>query len=157
MFEQEMRWYKELKRTLNRIPLLANEMLMYDMNISAQWLIEGATDLLRANAGNGATAVLKMAHFAELMGTTIELNSQGGLGGHVHTQLQCAISNTQFYEFPLGDEGITSGASHGAAGRALGIENAPELEGGRLKPSKEPGWGAVIDWDYVNKRTAAVL
>jgi L-alanine-DL-glutamate epimerase-like enolase superfamily enzyme len=157
MYEQEMRWYKDLKRTLTRIPILANEMLMYDMNISTQWLLEGVTDLLRANAGNGATAVLKMAHLAELMGTTIELNSQGGLGGHVHTQLQCAISNTQFYEYPVGGQQMKAGLSHGAAGRELGIVNAPEIEGGRLKPSMEPGWGAVIDWEYVDKRTVAVL
>lgn len=157
MFEQEMRSYKELKRGLTRIPLLSNEMLMYDMNLSAQWLIEGATDILRGNAGNGTTAVLKMAHFAELMGTTIELNSQGGLGGHVHTQLQCAILNTTYYEYSLDGAQIRTGATHAQTARDVGIVNAPEVVGGKLYPSQEPGWGAIIDWDFLEDRTIAVL
>jgi L-alanine-DL-glutamate epimerase-like enolase superfamily enzyme len=157
MYEQEMRWYKDLKRTLTRIPLLATEYLMYDMNISAQWAVEGATDLLRANAHNGATQVLKLAHFAELLGTNVELNSFGGLGGHISVQLQCAIANTGFYEHLSNAEQMAAGVTLGTYGRSFGISNAPEIEDGRIKPSMEPGWGAIIDWDFVDKHTVEVL
>jgi len=157
MFEQEMRSYKELKRGLTRIPIMATEMLMYDMNISAQWALEGATDLLRANGHYGATSVLKLAHFAELLGTNVELNSFGGLGGHISVQLQCAIANTGFYEHLSNAEQIAAGVTLGTYGRSFGIANAPEIENGHIKPSTEPGWGAVIDWEFVDKHTVSVI
>ena len=61
--EQELRQYQELCRELT-IPVMATEMLMHDVNICAQWLLAGATDLVRANARGGTTALLKLAHFA---------------------------------------------------------------------------------------------
>ena len=86
----------------------------------------------------------KLAHFAELYGTTVELNGPGGLGGHVHVQLGCAIANTQYYEHferfaPLA--------------RECGITNPPTPVDGCLTPSMAPGWGAEIDWDYVRTHT----
>lgn len=62
---------------------------MYDRDLSAQWLIHGATDRLRVNAHHGTTQVLKLAHFAELYGTNVELNHQGGLYGLIQAQI-CA-------------------------------------------------------------------
>ncbi len=141
--EQELRQYQELCRALT-IPVMATEMLMHDVNICAQWLLAGATDLVRVNARGGTTALLKMAHFAELYGTNVELNGPGGLGGHIHVQLQCAIANTELYEHferfaPLA--------------REAGITNPPEPVDGHLAPSMLPGWGAEIDWEYLAKRT----
>ena len=59
------------------IPVLAPEMMMFDVDLSAQWLISGATDMIRGNARHGTTSVLKLAHLAELHGTTVELNAGG--------------------------------------------------------------------------------
>ncbi|MDA0711245.1 MAG: hypothetical protein O3B73_13665, partial [bacterium] len=81
------------------LPILAPETLMHDVELSAQWLISGATDLLRANGRLGTTAVIKLAHLAELNHTRIELNGPGGLFGLVHAHLSCAISNTTYYEY----------------------------------------------------------
>lgn len=141
--EQELRQYQELCRALT-IPVLATEMLMNDVNICAQWLLAGATDLVRVNARSGTTSLLKMAHFAELYGTTVELNGPGGLGGHLHVQVGCAIANTELFEHferfaPLA--------------REYGITNPPVPVDGYLTPSTLPGWGAEIDWEYVKKRT----
>ena len=58
-----MHHYQELCGALD-MPVMANEMLMHDIGTSTQWLMHGATDLLRANARHGTTLVLKMAHFA---------------------------------------------------------------------------------------------
>jgi L-alanine-DL-glutamate epimerase-like enolase superfamily enzyme len=143
--EQELRQYQELCRALT-LPVMATEMLMHDVNLCAQWLLAGATDLVRGNARGGTTALLKLAHFAELYGTNVELNGPGGLGGHLHVQLGCAIANTEFYEHferfaPLA--------------RACGITNPPVPVDGHLAPSLAPGWGAEIDWDYVAKQTVA--
>ena len=137
--EQKMHHYQELCAALD-MPVMANEMLMHDIGISTQWLMHGATDLLRANARHGATPVLKMAHFAELYDTTIELNAAGGLYGHVHATLACCIDNTSYYEY-MGD----AADALRAAGEQWGMVNAPVVEGGRLAPCDLPGWGA--EWD----------
>lgn len=142
-YEQELRQYQELCRALT-IPVMATEMLMYDVNLCAQWLLAGATDLVRGNARNGTTNVVKLAHFAELYGANVELNATGGLGGHVHTQLQCALANTEYFEY------FTGRAEHA---RECGIVNPPVSVDGHLAPSMLPGWGAEIDWEYVKKRT----
>ena len=49
MHEQKMNQYQELCRTLT-IPIMATERLMHDMDLTAQWLIQGATDRLRVRA-----------------------------------------------------------------------------------------------------------
>jgi L-alanine-DL-glutamate epimerase-like enolase superfamily enzyme len=142
-YEQELRQYQELCAALT-IPVMATEMLMYDANLCAQWLIAGATDLIRVNARNSATSAVKLAHFAELYGANVELNAGGGLGGHVHVQLQCALVNTEYFEhFPGQLE----------RARESGITNPPDVVDGHLSPSTLPGWGAEIDWEFVKRRT----
>lgn len=137
--EQKMNLYQELCRTLT-IPIMANEMLMHDMGLSSQWLIQGATDRLRANARHGTTQVLKMAHFAELYGANIELNGQGGLFGLLHAHLGCCIDNTDYYEnFYMSADG------NRAQGEQWGLLNAPLIADGHLAPPDGPGWGAI--WD----------
>lgn len=146
--EQKMHHYQELCRELT-IPVMGNEMLMHDIGISTQWLIHGATDRLRANARNGTTQVLKMAHFAELYDTNVELNGQGGLFGLIHAHLGCAIDNTDFYEnFYLTADGNRK------QGEEWGLLNAPVVEDGHLAPPDGPGWGAA--WDEARFRSLVV-
>lgn len=139
MHEQQMNHYQDLCRELT-IPVMGTEMLMHDMGLTAQWLIQGATDRLRANARHGTTQVLKLAHLAELHGTNIELNAQGGLFGHVHANLGCCIDNTDFYEYFGGD-----GESMRRSGLQWGLLNGPLIEDGHITPEDGPGWGA--EWD----------
>ncbi len=147
--EQRMQQYQQLCRELT-IPVMATEMLMYDIDISAQWLIHGATDRLRANARNGTTQVLKLAHFAELHGTNVELNGQGGLFGLLHAHLGCCIDNTDFYEI----SGIPGGARR--PGAEWGLLNAPIIEDGHLAPPEGmPGWGAEWDEEVFRSRVFA--
>lgn len=132
------------------IPVVAGETLMHDRELSALWLICGATDSLRANARHGTTAVLKLAHLAELHNTRIELNGPGGLFGLVHAHLCCAISNTSYYEyFP--------GGSRDELGREIGLLNPPLPVQGYIAPPPGPGWGAVWDWDYFTRVRVAYL
>lgn len=147
--EQKLNLYQELCRELT-IPVMANEMLMHDMAISAQWLIQGGTDRLRANARHGTTQVLKMAHFAELYGTNIELNGQGGLSGLLHAHLGCCIDNTDFYEYfsMVADGNRTNGEQ-------WGLLNGPLIEDGHIAPPAGPGWGAEWDEAYFQARVVA--
>jgi len=146
--EQKMNLYQELCRELT-IPVMANEMLMHDVGLSAQWLIQGATDRLRANARHGATQVLKMAHFAELYGTNVELNGQGGLFGLIHAHLGCCIDNTDFYEYFYGEAD-----GNRRQGLEWGLLNAPLIEAGQLAPPDLPGWGA--EWNDDRFRSLVV-
>lgn len=137
--EQKMHLYQRLCRELT-IPVMATERLMHDMDLSAQWLIHGATDRLRANARHGTTQVLKLAHLAELHGTNVELNGQGGLFGLLHAHLGCCIDNTDYYEYSgQGADGLRR------TGEQWGLLNAPLIEAGHIAPPDGPGWGA--EWD----------
>ena len=139
--EHKLNLYQELCDILT-IPVMGNETLMNDIGISSQWLIQGGTDLLRGNARSGTTNILKMAHLAELHGTSIELNGFGGLFGMLHATLGCCIDNTTFYEFFGG-----SGEALRELGERFGLTNAPLIEEGHIAPNDLPGWGAEWDMD----------
>ena len=139
MHEFKLNLYQELCQALT-IPVMGNETLMNDIGISSQWLIQGGTDLLRGNARAGSTHVLKMAHLAEMHGTTIELNGTGGLYGLVHATLGCCIDNTNYYEFSG-----SSGEALREQGAQYGLTNAPLIQDGHIAPNDIPGWGA--EWD----------
>jgi len=119
---------------------MGNEMLMHDLGLSAQWLIQGATDRVRANARHGTTQVLKLAHLAELYGTNVEMNGQGGLFGLIHAHLGCCIDNTDYYEYFF--SAATGNRDQGAD---WGMLNGPLIVDGHIAPPDGPGWGA--QWD----------
>jgi L-alanine-DL-glutamate epimerase-like enolase superfamily enzyme len=150
MPEQRMNRYQELCSELT-LPVMATERLMHDMDLSAQWLIHGATDRLRGNARHGTTQVLKLAHFAELYGTYVELNGQGGLFGLLHAHLGCCIDNTDFYEYNR-----FSGDGLRREGEVWGLRNAPLIEDGAIAPPDGPGWGAEWDEAVFQSRVVAV-
>jgi L-alanine-DL-glutamate epimerase-like enolase superfamily enzyme len=132
------------------IPVLALESLMNDPDLSALWLITGATDYVRANARHGTTTLLKLAHLAELHRTRVELNGPGGLFGLVHAHLVCAIRNTSYYEyFP--------GGTRDELGKEIGLLNPPLPQNGYITPPEAPGWGAEWDWVYFKKKRLAEL
>ncbi len=126
------------------LPVMALETQMHDMLLCGQYLLSGATDLIRGNARHGTTGVMKLAHLAEFYGSRVELNGPGGLFGLVHAHLVCAIGNTSYYEyFP--------GGSRDEAGKAIGLLNPPVPQDGVIAPPDAPGWGAAWDWDYFRK------
>jgi L-alanine-DL-glutamate epimerase-like enolase superfamily enzyme len=146
--EQKLHDYQALCRELT-MPVLATEMLMHDMGLASQWLIQGGTDRLRANARHGTTQVLKMAHFAELYAANIELNGQGGLAGLVHAHLGCCIENTDYYE-----HFFMSADGNREEGELWGLLNGPPIVDGHIAPPDKPGWGA--EWDEARFRSRVV-
>ncbi len=132
------------------IPILNPESLTNAIDFSAQWLISGATDLLRVSARHGTTSVLKLAHLAELHGTNVEMHGAGGLFGLVHTHLNCAIDNTSYYEF-------FPGGIRDEIGKEIGMANPPLPVEGYVTPPDTPGWGAEWDWNYFRKKTLEEL
>lgn len=132
------------------IPVLAPETMMGDVELSALWLISGATDHLRGNARHGTTPLMKLTHLAELHGANVELNGPGGLFGLVHAHLVCAIRNTSYYE-------VFPGGSRDEAGKEIGLLNPPLPQAGHIAPPDAPGWGAEWDWAYFRKVRVAEL
>lgn len=131
------------------IPILAPETLMNDVDLSRVWLETAATDKLRVNGRIGTTAYLHLAEAARAMGTTVEPNGPGGLFGHVHAHLVCAVKNTTYYEyFPNG--------SRDEAGKEIGLTNPPVPVDGTIMPADGPGWGAEWDRSYFEKKRVAV-
>ena len=157
----DYRWFEEplpershnllvrLAATLD-IPIMATETFMYDTDLCAQYLISGATDLIRQNARHGTTNLMKLAHLAELHGTNVELNGPGGLYGLVHAHLLCCIQNTSYYEF-------FPGGHLDLDGRQIGLLNPVVPIDGKLSPPDAPGWGAEWDWKQFEKRTVEVV
>ena len=150
MHEQKMNLYQELCRTLT-IPVMATERLCHDMDLSAQWLIQGATDRLRARTGHGLTLALKLVHFAELHGANVELHGPGHLYGIGHASAGCCIDNTDFFEL----FGASGPRDLRTEGEEWGLLNAPLIEDGCIAPPGGPGWGAVWDEDRVGSLTVA--
>jgi len=133
------------------IPILATEGFCGEMiPLVAQYLRAGATDLLRGSTTSGITTVLKLAHFAEMYNTSIELVSESdrGLYGLVGTHVSCAISNTTYLE---------DWRDRNRLGKEFGILNAPKAIDGCMVPPEGPGFGAEIDWDWMQKHTVAEL
>jgi len=131
------------------IPILAPETLMNDVDLSRAWLETAATDKLRVNGRIGTTAYLHLVEAARVMGTTVEPNGPGGLFGHVHAHLTCAVKNTTYYEyFPNG--------SRDEAGKEIGLINPPIPIDGQITPAGGLGWGAEWDWDYFEKKRVTV-
>ncbi len=150
MHEQKMNQYQELCRTLT-IPIMATERLCHDLDLSAQWLIQGATDRLRARVGHGLTLVLKLAHFAELYGANVELHGPGHLFGIGHASAGCCIDNTDFFEL----FGANGPRDLRTDGEEWGLLSAPLIEDGHIAPPDGPGWGAVWDEERVRSLTVA--
>ncbi len=158
--ETNFRWFEEpvpdrnlqslqsLCRELD-IPILALETLMHDAELAQAWLHVQATDLVRANARGGTTALLCMAAYAARQGTAVELNGPGGLFGLLHAHLVTALPNTSRYEyFP--------GGSRDELGHEIGLLNPPIPTQGVITPPTEPGWGAVWDMKRFAAKTVAV-
>ena len=149
MHEQKLNLYQELCRGLD-MPVMATETLMHDMDLTAQWLLQGGTDYLRARATYGTTQVLKLAHFAELQGARVELNGPGGLCGLVHAHVGCCLENTSLYEY----FGVRADSLR-REGQGWGLLNAPLIENGHIAPPDGPGWGAEWDEERFQRLTVA--
>ncbi|TFG73758.1 MAG: hypothetical protein E4H27_00180 [Anaerolineales bacterium] len=103
------------------------------MNLYAQWLIHGATDLIRVHARWETTQVLKVAYSAELHGTRIELNGQGALFGLVHAHLECCIDNTDCYAY-FGSETADRNLQEG---QQWALRNQPTPQRSFVLPSRK--------------------
>jgi L-alanine-DL-glutamate epimerase-like enolase superfamily enzyme len=87
--------YQRLCRDLD-IPVLAPETADGVHHNAADFVVHGATDVLRTSAEykGGITGAMRIAHLADAFGMYVEVHGDGLPNAH----LCCAIPNTRYYE-----------------------------------------------------------
>ena len=141
--------YVKLKQQLS-IPILATEYTPGGFTAYAPWLTARATDYLRGDVAvkGGITPLLKTAHLAEAFHMNFEIHHGGNsLNNVANIHVIMAIRNCEYFEVLLP-----------AGAQKYGL--APDIEvdaQGLVHAFNEPGLGAAIDFDLIERRKTAVL
>lgn len=141
--------YVKLKQKLN-IPLMATEFPAAALDSYAPWILASATDYLRGDVAlkGGITTMMKTAHLAEAFHLNYEVHHGGNsLNNVANLHVIMAIKNTGFFEVLLPD---------GAQKYGLAKDIEPDA-GGFVHAPTEPGLGAAIDFDLIERKKVAVL
>ena len=110
----------------------------------AQYITRRATDIVRADVSwkAGITGTMKIAHLAEAHGLNCEIHTTTmAYMDHVNLQVSCAIRNCEYFELFVPEEAF----AFPMKGRL------PIDENGVIHVSNEPGAGAAIDWELVDR------
>ena len=141
--------YTKLKQQLH-IPLMATEQSPGGFTAYAPWLTSQATDYLRGDVAvkGGISAIVKTAHLAEAFHMNYEVHHGGNsLNNVANLHVIMAIKNTEFFEVLL-----PSGA------QKYGLLEDIELDSdGNVHAFNEPGLGAKIDFDLIERKKIAVV
>ena len=141
--------YVKLKQQLS-IPILATEYTPGGFTAYAPWLTARATDYLRGDVAvkGGITPLVKTAHLAEGFHMNFEIHHGGNsLNNVANLHVIMAIRNCEFFEVLLP-----------AGAQKYGL--APDIEvdaQGLVHAMNEPGLGAAIDFDLIERRKTTVL
>ena len=132
------------------IPILGPEHAEGKLFTRAEWIKQGAADILRAGTWDvgGITPVMKIAHLCEAFGMPLELHGPG-IG---NLQALCAMS--------IPGEYIERGLLHPFLDYEeplpyLNSKDDPMDEEGFVHVSDRPGLGQDINWEYVRENTLA--
>lgn len=110
----------------------------------AQYITQRATDIVRADVSwkAGITGTLKIAHLAEAHGLNCEIHTTTmGYMDYVNLHVTCAIRNCEYFELFVPEEDF-----------AFPMKGKlPVDSNGLIHISDEPGIGASLDWDVVDK------
>ena len=132
------------------IPLMATEYSPGGFTAYAPWILNRATDFLRGDVAvkGGITALVKTAHLAEAFGMNFEIHHGGNsLNNVANLHVTMAIKNCEFFEVLLPPEAQKYGLVEDIEVDSSGLVHAPT----------EPGLGAKIDFDLIERKKTAVL
>ena len=139
----------KLRRKLD-IPLMATEYTPGGFQSYAPWILREATDFLRGDVAvkGGITSLIKTAHLAEAFHMNYEIHHGGNsLNNVANLHVLMAISNSEFFEVLLPD---------GAQKYGL-IDDITVDENGLVHAPTEPGLGAKIDFELIERKQTALL
>ena len=147
--DQDIYNYVKLKQKLD-IPILATEFPIGSFDGYAPWIVERATDFLRGDVAvkGGITTLIKTAHLAEAFRMNLEVHHGGNsLNNVANLHVIMAIRNTEFFEVLLPDAMQKYGLIQDIIVDRDGLVQAPT----------EPGLGAPIDFELIERRKVGVL
>ncbi len=147
--DQDLYNYVKLKEKLD-IPILATEYPIGGLESFVPWILERATDFLRGDVAvkGGITSLLKVARLAEAFRLNLEIHHGGNsLNNVANLHVMMAIRNCEYFEVLLPDGMQKYGLSPDIAVDREGLVHAPT----------EPGLGAAIDFDLIERKKIAVL
>lgn len=147
--EDDIYGYVKLRQKLD-IPILATEYAPGGLYGLSQWVLQGATDMLRGDVTvkAGITSLVKIAHLAEAFRMKCEIHHGGNSMMNVaNLHVTMAINNCDWFEVLLPDVAQKYGLVHDIEVDKQGFVHTPEA----------PGLGYEIDWDLVKKNTTQVL
>ena len=141
--------YVKLKSRLD-IPILATEYSPGGFTAFAPWITAQATDYLRGDVAvkGGITALVKAAHLAEGFHMNLEVHHGGNsLNNLANLHVIMAIENTEYFEVLLP-----------AGAQKYGVTEDIEVDSdGLVHAPNEPGLGARVDFELIERKTTAVL
>lgn len=141
--------YVKLKQVL-QIPIMATEMPSTGPTSYAPWVMQQATDYLRGDVAikGGLTSCLKTAHMAEAFQMNYEVHHGGNsLNNVANLHLIMAIPNCEYFEVLLPD----AVQKHGL------VQDIEVDSDGLVYAHQEPGLGAEIDFDLIERNKVADL
>jgi L-alanine-DL-glutamate epimerase-like enolase superfamily enzyme len=145
----DMQGYVKLCRKLD-IPVMATEYSPGGLEAYTPWILMQATDFLRGDVAvkGGITTLVKTAHLAEAFHMNFEIHhGANSLNNVANLHVIMAIENCEFFEVLLPDASNKYGLAEEITVDANGLVHAPT----------EPGLGAKIDFDLIERKTTAVL
>ena len=149
LLEDDIYHYVKLKQNL-AIPIMATEFPPAGPTSYAPWVLSRATDFLRGDVAikGGLTSCLKTAHLAEGFHMNYEVHHGGNsLNNVANLHLLMAIPNCEYFEVLLPD-----------AAQKHGLIEDIEVDGdGLVHAFDEPGLGARIDFELIERNKTAVL
>ena len=145
--DQHVQAYRTLAAALD-IPVTSGEVHTYGFQEAANYVGQGAWDIVRIDAGisGGITSVRKAAALAEAFGLRCEIHSHGyTLAQAANLQVMGSISNCRYFEYPM---------PIGAFDAGMRDVIALQPDGTVCVPAK-PGLGVEVDWERMDALTVA--
>lgn len=149
LHDQDIYNYVKLKQQLS-IPILATEYPIAGLESYQPWIMQQATDFLRGDVAvkGGITTLVKTAHLAEAFRMNFEVHHGGNsLNNLANLHVIASIRNTTFFEVLLPDAAQKYGLQKDIVVDRNGLVHVPH----------EPGLGAAIDFDLIERKKIAVL
>jgi len=147
--EEDIYNYVKLHSKLD-IPIMATEYAPGGLYGMAQWVMLGATDILRGDVAinGGITPMIRLAHMADAFRMKCEIHHGGNsLNNVANLHVTMAVSNCDYYEvFPC------SGVNKYAL-----VEDIEVDRKGMVHIPEKPGLGYEIDWDLVEREKTQVI
>ena len=147
--DTDMIGLKKLCDTLD-IPVAALEVLPGSLYTKAQYITQGAVDIIRSDTlyNGGITPLKKAASLAEAFGMRCEIHcNPNALANAANLHVTCSIKNCEFYEWMVPAHLWDFGLRESIQLDADGYAHVPQ----------KPGLGLEVDWDFIKSQTVATL